>query len=101
MQPLAWNAPELPVMPWTRRRVLLSTRIDIGLIFLTNQSFMDADRIPIRVRDDRHLADGSVERFNDELCVVFPKISNSQVEILNFESDRRPVRRRFPFVLRH
>jgi hypothetical protein len=29
MQPRAWNAPELPVMPWTRSLVFLSTRIDM------------------------------------------------------------------------
>jgi hypothetical protein len=51
MQLLAWNAPELPVIPWTRSLVLLSTNMAICDGRLTRVSFMDADGVPIRAAE--------------------------------------------------
>src|SRR3984893_12810180 len=101
MQPLAWNAPELPVIPWTRSLVLLSTRIDMGFECLPSVSLMDADRIPVRIRDNCHSTDGAFERLNNEFYVVCAKFAHGRIEIVDLESNSWPIARRLPFLLRH
>ena len=39
-QPLAWNVPSRPVMPWTIRRVFWSTRIDICKLLAAGSSLL-------------------------------------------------------------
>jgi hypothetical protein len=91
MQLLAWNAPELPVIPWTRSLVLLSTRIDMGFDGLPRMSLVDGDRIPIRVRDDHHSADRTFKRLHHNFYVVGAKGAHRGIEILHLESDGRTI----------
>jgi hypothetical protein len=62
---------------------------------------MDADRIPIRIRDNSHSTAGILKRLENELNVAGAKIAHRGIEILDLEGNRRPVTRRFPFLFEH
>src|SRR5258705_4130465 len=86
MQLLAWNAPELPVIPWTRSLGFRSTRIDMSFECLPDVSLMDNNRIPVRVRDNRHPSDRTFERLMNKFHVAGAKFRDGGIEIVHLES---------------
>ena len=57
---------------------------------------MDNDGIPIWIGDDRHVANGRLQRFKSEWASVFFEPRDGGSEILHFETDRSAARGRFP-----
>ena len=70
----------------------------MGFEGLHGVSLMDAERIPVRIRDKHHSTDGTFERFNNEFYVAGTDLAHSGIEIVDLESNRRPVARRFPLL---
>ncbi len=57
---------------------------------------MDNDGISIWIGDDRHVANGRLQRFKSEWASVFFEPRDGGSEILHFETDRSAARGRFP-----
>ena len=57
---------------------------------------MDNDGIPIWIGDDRHVADGCLQRFKPERASIFFEPRDRGREIIHFETDRSAARGRFP-----
>ena len=57
---------------------------------------MDNDGIPVRVGDDRHVANGCLQRFKPERASVCLEPHDRGSEIIHFETDRSAARGRFP-----
>ena len=62
---------------------------------------MYGDRISVRVRYNRHSTDRTFERFKDEFYVAGAQRAHGGIEIVDLESDGRPITRRFPFFPGH
>ncbi len=62
---------------------------------------MEVDRIPIRIGNNRHSTGGILERLDKEFGVAGAQIAYGGIEIIDLESNRRPITRRFPFLLEH
>lgn len=57
---------------------------------------MDNDGVPVRSRDDRHVADGRLQRFKPERASVFSGPRDGGIEIIHFETNRSAARGRLP-----
>src|SRR6266487_1661829 len=107
-----WNAPALPVMPCTTRRVSLSTRIDIYIsgkqesrnagtmennlllslaILLFRRSFclsfVNQKFVAVWIADLRHPANRRLGFFHVKGDAAFVELNDCRIEVVHFESD--------------
>src|SRR5215212_3781317 len=89
----AWKPPALPVMPWTTRRVFLSTRtaMESGTFPFVNQQ-----PIAVGIVKHSHETDRRFDLVHLEIGFGFLQLRNRRVDVIHFERDRGSIARRLP-----